>query len=394
MFITGVISFFIWCYLVLARGGFWRADQRLPGYPMPKAWPKIAIVIPARNEAASISAVISAHLASDYPGELEIFLVDDSSSDGTADIARAAAEGGHRKVMLVSAPPLEAEWSGKLWAVNAGLAAVARKAPDAAYCLLSDADIQHGPSLARNLVAHAETSGDALVSIMARLDDRGFWGSLLIPAFIFFFQKLYPFSLVNRPRSQVAGAAGGVMLVRRDVLDDIGGVASIKGALIDDCALAARIKNGPPRRTISLFLADANADAISLRDNRSFASIQNMVTRTAFTQLDYSTMQLAGTLVGMALVYLVGPALALTWPLHRSATLAGVGLASWALMVVAYVPTLRLYGQPVWRALALPLAAVFYAGFTVISAWQHWRGRGGHWKGRTYGDAGKPGINS
>ncbi len=382
------LSCVAWLVLLFARGGFWRADQRLGASPAPAAWPAVAVVIPARDEAATARTVVAAHMASDYPGALRVILVDDGSTDATAAEARAGADTaparGDRTLEIVAAPPLEPGWSGKLWAVNAGLAAVAASLPDARYVLLTDADIRHGPGLLRRLVARAEAEDRALVSVMARLDDRGVWGGLLIPAFIFFFQKLYPFPLTNDPNSAVAGAAGGVVLVRRAALEAIGGVAAIKGTLIDDCALAARIKKGPPRRAIELVLADATAEAVSLRDNRAFGSIRMMIARTAFTQLDYSAWKLAGTVIGLALVYLVGPAALLAWPLHGDAATAGLGALAWALMTAAYAPTLRLYGRPVWQGLALPVAAALYAGFTVDSAARHWRGEGGRWKGRVY----------
>lgn len=388
MLLVATLSCVAWLVLLFAWGGFWRADQRLVDSPAPDAWPPVAVVIPARDEAATARAIVSAHMASDYPGAMRVILVDDGSTDGTADEARAGAGAAgaraDRTLEIVAAPPLETGWSGKLWAVNAGLAAAAASMPNARYVLLTDADIRHGPGLLRRLVARAEAGDRALVSVMARLDDRGFWGGLLIPAFIFFFQKLYPFPLTNDPKSAMAGAAGGVVLVRREALDAIGGVAAIKGALIDDCALAAQIKRGPPRRAIELVLADDQAEATSLRDNRAFGSIRMMIARTAFTQLDYSAWKLAGTIVGLTLVYLVGPAALLTWPLHGAAATAGVGALAWALMMIAYAPTLRLYRRPVWQGVTLPLAAALYAGFTVDSAVRHWRGKGGQWKGRVY----------
>ena len=384
MFFIAFLSLTIWCGLLIFRGAFWRADQRLPKAPDPEAWPDVAIIIPARNEAETIGQVITAHMQSDYPGKLDVFLVDDTSTDETVASAQVAAKGSNRPFHIVSAPPLQTGWSGKLWAVNAGLDALDASDLEPKYVLLTDADIQHGASLLRNLVAQAEASGKALISIMSHLDDRGVWGSLLIPAFIFFFQKLYPFRLTNITASKVAGAAGGVMLLNRQTFQEIGGVQSIRHTLIDDCALAERIKKGPPERSIGLYLADAMAPATSLRDNRSFESVKKMVSRTAFTQLEYSTLNLIGTLVGMALVYLVAPLLVLSVPLHQNLTLFSIGLLTWILMSCAYMPTLSLYRQPLWRSITLPVAALFYSSFTFLSAWQYWRGKGGQWKGRTY----------
>ncbi|WP_448580730.1 glycosyltransferase [Thermaurantiacus sp.] len=377
-----------WTFLALAHGRFWRASERLDKAPAPAGWPDVAILIPARNEAATIGPVVTAHLAARYPGHARLFLVDDQSTDGTGEVAtKAAAAAGAvpaERFTLLRAPPLPEGWSGKLWALDTAVAEAARAMPGARWLLLTDADIVHGPDLLANLVAEAEAKDLALLSVMARLDARGPWGGLLIPAFIYFFQLLYPFPRVNDPGSGVAGAAGGVVLVRRDALEAIGGLASIRGALIDDCTLAARVKAGPPRAAIRLVLADERADAVSLRDNRAYGGIRDMVARTAFTQLGYSPWKLAGTLVGLGLVFLVPPALLLLWPLHGEGWAAALGALAWALMAITWVPTLKDMGRPLWLAPLLPVAALFYCWFTLLSALRHWAGRGGQWKGRSY----------
>jgi hopene-associated glycosyltransferase HpnB len=380
---AALLSLAIWLYLALFHGRFWQATERLRPAPPPAAWPDVAIVVPARNEADTIGAVVAAHMATTYPGRAALFLVDDSSEDGTAAIARAAAD-GRRALTVVSAPPLPPGWSGKLWALHHGIAAAQATMPAASFLLLTDADIVHGPDLLERLVASAEADGLALVSVMARLDTRGAWGALLIPAFLYFFQKLYPFPRVNDPGSPVAGAAGGVVLVRAGALSAIGGIESIRSALIDDCTLAARVKAGPPRRPIRLVLADAFASATSLRDNRSYRSVETMVKRTAYSQLGFSPLRLVGTVLGMVLVYLVPPAALLSWPLHGDAAAAAAGACAWGLMALTFRPTLLDYGLSAWRALTLPVAGCLYTLFTIASARAHHAGRGGLWKGRTY----------
>lgn len=373
----GLATLAAWAVLLLAWGRFWRADQRLRPAADPDQWPDVVAVIPARNEIETIAQVVAGHRATDYPGQFDVIVVDDHSSDGTADAARSAG------AQIVPAPDLPPGWSGKLWAVQAGLDHVDQTLrPGAAWVLLTDADIKHAPATLRSLVAKGETEDLALVSLMARLDSRGVWGSLLIPAFIFFFQKLYPFPWVNRPDHWMAAAAGGCMLVRREALQQIGGMAALKGALIDDCTLGARIKHGPPKRNIWLGLADT--EVTSLRDNRSIGSIWTMVARTAFTQLQHSTLLLVGAVLGMVFTYL-GPWIALVWgiaardPLN---ILAGSGAI--ALMSLCYWPTLHLYRSPAVKTLLLPVAATLYTAMTITSAINHWRGRGGRWKGRTY----------
>ncbi|MFQ3595542.1 MAG: glycosyltransferase [Sphingomonadaceae bacterium] len=377
------LSLLVWICLALFHGRFWHAGERLRPAPAPPAWPEIAVLIPARDEAETIGAVVASHMASSYPGALRIFLADDGSTDGTADVARAAATGA-RPLEIVPVPPLPPGWSGKLWALEAARQAARAKAPEARWLLLTDADIAHGPELLERLVARAEAADLALLSVMARLDCRGLWGGLLIPAFLYFFQKLYPFPRVNDPASAVAGAAGGVVLIRGEVLEGIGGLAAIRGALIDDCTLAAVVKAGPPRRRIELVLADRAAPATSLRDNRALPAIANMVARTAYSQLGFSPLKLAGTVVGLALTYLVPPLVLLTWPLHQDGLAALLAGAAWALMALTYVPMVRYCGKPLALALTLPAAALLYTGFTLLSAFRHWRRRGGQWKGRTY----------
>ncbi|MEO1311022.1 MAG: glycosyltransferase [Pseudomonadota bacterium] len=378
-----VLAILSWGFLLTLHGGFWRADQRLRPAPDPADWPEVAVIIPARDEAETIFQVIASHQKSDYPGALSIFLIDDHSSDETAVLAREGAALGERPVHIVSPPELEEGWTGKLWAVHHGLRAARETAPDAAYVLMTDADIAHAPDALRRLVARAERDDLALTSLMATLDTRGFWGALLIPAFVFFFQKLYPFPWANDPNRYLAAAAGGCMLVRRDALRDEGGVAAIRGELIDDCALAALLKGEPPKRRI--WLGHSTGEVVSLRDNRSLDSVWNMVARTAYTQLNHSLVFLAGSLIGLFVVYLAGPLAMILWPLHGYGLAAAAGFIAWALMARAYRPTSSLYRR-IWpEAFGLPLAAALYMAMTASSAWRWMRGRGGEWKGRVRG---------
>ena len=380
--VLAAIPILIWLGLLLGRAGFWCADQRLPDAPPPVRWPVVATVIPARNEAATIGEVVAAHAASVYPGRISVTVVDDGSSDDTFPVARRAAAASIRPVCVLKGEALPAGWSGKLWALSQGIAAALATEPEAKYLLLTDADIRHAPETMGRLVALAEARRLAMVSLMARLDARESWGRLLIPAFVFFFQKLYPFPLVNDPDSPLAGAAGGCILIRRDALEGIGGIGSLRGALIDDCTLAARVKQGSASRPIWLGLADT--EVVSLRDNRRLGTVWTMVTRTAFVQLCHSWALLAGATLGMALTYLVGPALAVALPLHLDAPAAGLGAVAWALSAVAYLPTLRLYGGGAGGAFLLPVAALLYMVMTLDSARAHLAGRGGAWKGRIY----------
>lgn len=380
IYVTGV-SCLIWIYLLVFHCRFWLANQVLKtSAPLRDGeWPDVVVIIPARNEAETIETVAKSHLENDYQGKLDLIVVDDQSSDGTGDLVRAL---GSNRAHVVACKDLPVGWSGKLWAVNNGLVAANEIAPNATYVLLTDADIKHAPGTLSKLVSKAVQEEQAMVSIMATLDARGFWGSLLMPAFIFFFQKLYPFPAINNATSKIGGAAGGCMLIDRKTLDEIGGVETIKGDLIDDCALGKALKD-PKGAKRSIWLGFDNG-IVSLRDNRQLHTIWKMVTRTAFTQLRFSSILVVGSIIGMALTYLVAPITVLTVPLHGSNVAFALGALAYLGMTLAYVPTLLRYKKsPLW-ALILPLSAFVYMMMTVSSALNHWRGRGGAWKGRTY----------
>ena len=378
------LSLAIWLYLLLLHGRFWRCDQVLDqdDTPPPAAgWPEVMVVVPARNEAAVIGQSLGSLLRQDYRGRFRIVLVDDHSEDGTGAVAErvAQASGAARRLVVAEAGPLPAGWSGKLWAVSEGVAAAAALAPEARYLLLTDADISHDSGSLTRLVARAELGRLDLVSLMVLLDHEGFWAGLLIPAFVFFFQKLYPFPQVNDPDHKTAAAAGGCVLVRRDALERAGGIARIRGALIDDCTLGKVIKDGPGKVWLGL-----TTRLISLRPYSRFGEIWDMVARTAYTQLRYSPLLLLGALAGMAFTYLAAPLAVLSYPLHQVWPAAALGLITWGLIAFAYQPTLRLYEKPAADGLLLPMVGFLYSLMTVASAVRHWRGRGGQWKGRTY----------
>jgi hopene-associated glycosyltransferase HpnB len=373
--IIGGISLAAWIYLLLFRGFFWmmreRDDRNLP--PEPAAWPGVVAVVPARDEADVIDRSIGSLLAQNYPGDFQVVLVDDNSDDDTGEVAAEAAAraGVASRLKVIAVQPLGRGWTGKLWAVSQGVEAASASAPT--YLWITDADIAHDPQTLRRLVARAEAGKLTLVSLMARLQ-TGTWAErLLIPAFVFFFDMLFPFGLVNDPKNKLAAAAGGCMLVRRESLEAAGGVAAIRGEIIDDCALGAQLKAQGP---IWLGLTRTS---VSLRPYGSLGDIGRMVSRSAYAQLGYSPWLLAGTLAGMGLVYLSGPLLAA----FGTGYARWLGVAAWALMAAAFQPMLRYYRLSSLWGLALPLIGALYTLFTVQSAIDVWRGKGGMWKGRS-----------
>src|SRR5262245_64529 len=374
-----LLALMIWTTLLLARGGFWlgrehdscnvsRAATGVAG----ENWPSVVAVVPARNEAEMLPRSLASLLAQDYRGSFSIIVVDDQSEDGTADAARRIADGGQRNVIVLRGKSPAQGWTGKVWALEQGIAHARTLADPPRFLLLTDADIGHAPDNLTRLIARARANALVMTSLMAKLNCESLAERTLIPAFIFFFQMLYPFAWVNASSTTTAAAAGGCMLVDRKALERAGGIAAIRGALIDDCALALLMKAQGP---IWLGLTGR---VIGLRSYSRFGDIRRMVARSAYAQLRYSPLLLAGTVAGMTVTYLTAPLITIVGDFPAN-VLAGV---TWALMVGVFQPTLRQYRlSPLWGG-ALPLVAALYVAFTIDSAYQHWRGRGGFWKGR------------
>ncbi|MFE5871471.1 glycosyltransferase [Streptomyces roseifaciens] len=368
-----------WVWLLLGQGFFWRTDVRLPGRTPPAQWPSVAIVVPARDEAEVLPSSLPSLLAQDYPGRAEIFLVDDGSSDGTGDLARAlAAEHGGLPLTVDSPGEPGPGWTGKLWAVRHGMA-LARARTDAEYLLLTDADIAHAPDSLRELVSAARSGGLDLVSQMARLRVATVWERLIVPAFVYFFAQLYPFRWINRPGARTTAAAGGCVLLRREAAERAGVPDSIRQAVIDDVTLARAVRRTGGR--IWLGLADR---VDSVRPYPRLGQLWRMVSRSAYAQLRHNLLLLAGTVAGLAVVYLAPPVAVVAGALTGETLLLAAGAAAWAVMAGTYVPMLRYYRQPLVLAPLLPFTALLYLLMTVDSAVQHYRGRGAAWKGRTY----------
>ena len=369
-----------WIGLLSMRGGFWRVEPRLDrasdAASVADDWPGVAAIVPARDEAETVGEAVRSLAEQDYPGRFSIVVVDDESSDGTARIARNA--GGEADVAVISSGALEEGWKGKVWALSRGLAQATANRPDARYLWLSDADVVHPPDMLRTLVYEAEGRSLDLLSLMVRLRAESFWERLLIPPFVFFFRKLYPFAWVNDPERQIAAAAGGCVLLRRSALERIGGIGAIGDALIDDIALARAVKPGGP---IRLCLTGGSR---SIRRYGSLGEIWAMVARSAFDQLNYSGLALVGTVLAMTILYLVPPVLVLSSPLHGDLAGTVIGASAWIAMALAAYPTGRLYGVPPWTGFALPAAAALFVAMTVDSARCYWTGGGRAWKSRIY----------
>jgi hopene-associated glycosyltransferase HpnB len=367
-----------WLYLLVFHSGFWRLTEHDRSFAPPDArtpaGASVVAIVPARDEAEVIATSLASLLRQEFPGRLDIVLVDDQSADGTAEVARACAEseGAAERLTVLRSDGPDSGWTGKIAAMHRGFVHVRGLPRQPDFVLFCDADIAFRPHVLSRLVAGAMARGSVLSSLMVKLRCESRAERWFIPAFIFFFLKLYPFRAVNDPRSRIAGAAGGVMLVRPEALARAGGLPAIRGALIDDCALGALMKAQGP---IWLGLTD---DVYSLRPYPRLRDIERMVTRSAYAQLGYSPLQLAGAILGMGLVYLAPPFIAI----FGLSPAREIALAVWLMKAQAYMPSLRFYGLSPMRAFALPAVAACYTWFTALSAWRHARGRGGEWKGR------------
>lgn len=362
---AALLLLLLWLYLALGHGRFWRPTPVLAPEAPPPAPPEVSVIVPARNEERVIGETLASLLVQDYPA-FRVILVDDASTDRTRAIAESFAD---PRLTVLSAPPKPPRWSGKLWALAHGAAAA-----ETPLLYFTDADIRHDRRHLSALVAKLETGGYDLVSEMVRLSTASFAERALIPAFIYFFQLLYPFAWVNDPTRARAAAAGGSILLRRAALERAGGLVSLHDALIDDVTLAGRIKRGGP-----VWLGHTDL-ATSLRRYESFAEIWRMIARTAFVQLRHSALLLLFTVLAMTLTFIAPPLLALFG--EGAARLGGAGAS--LIAFATYVPTLQRYRLSPLRAVTLPLIALFYTAATVGSALDHWRGRGVEWKARRY----------
>lgn len=377
MIVIALINAAVWIYLLTARGDFWRVlNFDDPVIEISNStWPSVTAIVPARNEADVIARSLQSLVMQDYGGSFGVILVDDNSDDGTAQVARRATTEVNRgdRLSILRGLPLPKGWTGKLWALNQGVESASKNRP--AYYWLSDADIVYAPDTLRTMVLRAEKNKLSAVSLMARLRCQSFAERMLIPAFIFFFQMLYPFRWVNQTRSRTAAAAGGCVLVRREALADIGGLAAIRGALIDDCTLAAHLKRNAGGIWLGL-----TRRVVSIRAYPRFEDVRRMVARSAYAQLRYSPTLLLGTLVGLVAVYVAPPVITLT----AAPPARYFALFAWGAMALAFAPTLRFYNVSRLWAAFLPVIALCYAVFTLDSAVQHVAGRGGLWKGRVH----------
>jgi hopene-associated glycosyltransferase HpnB len=379
--ILAIISLLIWVVLTFFRGAFWQVlafDDDIAKQESLERRPRVAAIVPARDEAEFIARTVESLVKQDYPGELRVVVVDDHSEDGTGALAREAAAraGASERVLIMQGAALESGWTGKLLAMQQGVESTDARAAE--YFWFTDADIEHAPDTLRRVVQRAEKDKLDLVSLMVLPQVNSLPERLLIPPFLYFFLKLYPPNWTASRKRKTAGAAGGCILLRRTALERIGGLEAIRGEVIDDCTLARAVK-----RTGGGIWMGLTRKSVSLRTYSSFTEIQDLIARTAFTQLSYSGLLLAGTLLGMFVTYL----LPVIFTFSGRPVAWRLGLAAWALMAITYLPTVRFYRMSSLWAAVLPVAAAFYTYATWVSAVRYWLGRGGQWKGRAQAPA-------
>jgi hopene-associated glycosyltransferase HpnB len=377
-------SLLIWLFLLIFWGNFWLCNQKINSTKNDICQDNISVcvIIPARNEAELLPITLKSILEQEFIGKLRVILVDDQSTDNTGNIARNLAQnlGLNDRFEVINSQELPSGWTGKLWALNQGINYANKYNPD--YILLTDADIKHHETNLQELIFKAKNENLELVSLMVLLRCESFWERFLIPAFVFFFQKLYPFPWVNNVNKKMAAAAGGCILIKTETLQKIGGIEVLKDALIDDCTLGQKVKFHTEKNTpIWLGLSEKTC---SLREYNSLDTIWDMVARTAFTQLNYSPLLLVGTLIGMSLIYLAAPVSLILGFWLQNYVIISLSLMIWLLMSLSYFPTIKLYKIAPFWCFSLPLIALLYNLMTIDSALRHYQGKGGYWKGRVY----------
>lgn len=385
--ILGLLSTAGWVYMAFYRGWFWRTDVRLTGYARLRGrWPRVAVIVPARNESGVLPQTLASLLKQDYPGAFHVYVVDDSSTDSTGDTASNIAQFNEltHKLTVTKAKPLPDGWAGKVWAMQQGLDATVGFR--ARYLLLTDADIVHPADSMRKLVSQSVDDEFDIVSVMAKLPTNAGWERFLLPAFVYFFSMLYPFKWVSSASKRTTAAAGGCLLIRRTALDTAGGFKAISDRVIDDCSLAKAVRDSGGRSWLGY------ADGVeSVRGYGSLGEIWRMVTRSAYDQLRYSPLLLVGTLLGLGVLFAAPVLAAVTgavvvagdWPGGVAAWTALVsGIAAWEIMSNTYAPVLKMHGLTRERGLLLPFAAIMYLAMTVDAARRHHFGGGVAWKGR------------
>ena len=372
--LIATIPLAIWIYLFFARGSFWQLHEDDTEPKSLDRWPRVVAIVPARNEAETVASSVSSLAKQDFAGGLSVIVVDDHSDDGTGPLALKAAEesGAARRVSIRAAADLPPGWTGKVWAMNEGVTAVSEEAPD--FFWFTDADIEHAPHTLRRLVSRAEKDSLDLASLMVLLQAKTFPERLLIPPFLYFFLMLYPPRWIADPKAFTAGAAGGCILLRRTVLERLGGLGAIRNKVIDDCALARAVKKSGGKIWMGFTRA-----SVSLRSYGTFAEIRDLIARTAFTQLRYSSLLLLATLVALFAIYLL-PLISFFGGEDPAWFLAATAIC---LMAVSFGVTVRFYNLKFFWAMTLPVAATFYAYATCVSAVRFWFGRGAQWKGRS-----------
>ena len=366
LFLVIALGLLIWIIILLLPSRPYSTRESLETHSAESvSLPEVTALIPARNEASTIVKSLSA--LKDHDPKLKIILIDDQSIDNTVELASSTEI---ENLIILSGTQLPSGWSGKLWALEQGL-----KYIDTDYLLLIDADIILKPGLITRILYKAKKYDIKLVSLMAHLRMVSSWERLLMPAFVFFFKLLYPFHLSNLPNSRIAAAAGGCMLLETKILKELGGFKSIRNALIDDCSLAKKIKQNGYRTWIGL-----THSAISTRRYDKLLTIQKMISRTAYTQLNYSLSLLLLCTILMIIAFVI-PYVAI---LQTQPTIIIIGLVTLCIQTICYFPILRYYSINHIYALSLPLAAMFYLVFTLSSAYSYYFNKGVVWKERYY----------
>lgn len=347
-----------------------RAFPRLVRAQPPQPLPRMSVLIPARNEAHVIGATVRSLLQQDPPPH-EVIVLDDGSTDGTADAANRAAAGDAR-LCVVTGAPLAAGWAGKNWAC-AQLSAAAT----GDVLLFTDADVRWEAG-ALGALARLQADLDADLLTVWPTQETVTWGErLVVPLMGLAIMAYLPVQLVHRtPYATAAAANGQCLLFRRDAYAAVGGHAAVAANVVEDVALAKRVK----RAGLALRMADGHG-LIRCRMYDGWPAVRDGYAKNILAGHGNSVVLLLLSVVFHLAVFV--------WPWLW--LIFGQGTRGWPLwpLLLALLGvtvrgiTARATGQRVRDAVWMPVSALLMTRIAVHAIWWRLRYGGPRWKGRT-----------
>ncbi|MGI0053725.1 MAG: glycosyltransferase [Thermoplasmata archaeon] len=338
------------------------------GAPGPGPYPRISIVVAARDEKEDLPGALDDLLKQDYP-ELEIIVVDGGSTDGTREVARRRAP----RVRLIEEPPLPSGWVGKNWGCHVG-----SKAATGELILFTDADLRYHPAAVRATFEWMRSEAADLATLAPRLDAVGFWERTVMPFYLQMVLLYFRAPRTNRAGSHAALVNGQFWMTSRAAYDRAGGHEAVRGFVLEDIRIAQRYR----RAGLKLRLAWA-PELLSTRMYRDrhemFEGLLKNIHGT-----EYSAGRQAGLLAALLGLYWLPLALLPFGIATSSIPLIAAGAVLWLAVFGKHVGFARVAIGRGRYGLLFPVAVGFYAALLVASMRGGGAGGSVRWKGREY----------